>query len=430
MAFEMILPSLSAGMEDAVIARWLISVGDKVTKGQALAEVETDKATMELEAEADGVIAALNVAEGKRADVGQVIVVLLAEGESAPPSTAAQDPSAATQAAAISPPETSGAAIPAAGVAPADCGERMHKASPIARRIAAAAGVDLNGVQGSGPRGRIVKIDVERLIEQAATAAVAAVAPPAAPSAAVAAPAGAQQTQAAVPAGIGPYEAQPISNMRRVVARRLVEAKQSIPHFYLNADCDMQALLALRVELNEGRDKAEKISVNDLIIKAAARALRKVPAANVIWHGDEILQLADVDISVAVAIEGGLITPILRGADRMSLGTLSAEMKTLARLAREGKLKPEHYQGGGFSVSNLGMYGVKSFSAIINPPQSCILAVGATERRPVGRGDQIVLSEVMSITLSVDHRSVDGALGAQLLAAVKEGIENPLSLLL
>lgn len=423
MAFEMILPSLSAGMEDAVIARWLVSVGERVTKGQVLAEVETDKATMELEAEADGVIASLNVPEGKRADVGQVVVIVLAEGEAAVPSAATQSP----QTSATTPQLAGSSAV----ATPADHGERMHKASPIARRLAAGAGIDLGGVQGSGPRGRIVKIDVERLIHEAGTASVASGTPVAPQSIAVPTPVQMEQAAPALaPAGIGPYEAQPVSNMRRVVARRLVEAKQSIPHFYLNADCDMEALLALRAQLNEGREKAEKISVNDLILKAVARALRKVPAANVIWHGDEILQLADVDISVAVAIDGGLITPILRGADRMSLGTLSAEMKTLARLAREGKLKPEQYQGGGFSVSNLGMYGVKSFSAIINPPQSCILAVGATERRPVGRCDQIVLSDVMSITLSVDHRSVDGALGAVLLAAVKEGIENPLSLVL
>lgn len=218
--------------------------------------------------------------------------------------------------------------------------------------------------------------------------------------------------------------------MRRTIARRLVEAKTSIPHFYLSVDCELDALLALRAQVNEGRDKAERISINDFVIKAAARALRKVPAANVIWNGDEILQLSDIDISVAVATDGGLITPILRGADRMSLGTLSAEMKALAARAHQGELRPEEYQGGGFSVSNLGMYGIQTFSAIINPPQSCILAVGASLRRPVGRGDQIVLADVMSVTLSVDHRSVDGALGAQVLAAFKNNIENPMSLLI
>ena len=271
---------------------------------------------------------------------------------------------------------------------------------------------------GSGPRGRIVKIDVERLI------AVQDSVPAGAPAETSA------QPPVGVPAGIGPYEAKPLSNMRRVIARRLAEAKQTVPHFYLSVDCELDALLALRAEINEGRDKAGKISVNDFVIKASSCALRKVPEANVVWNGDEILQLADVDISVAVATDGGLLTPIIRGADRMSLGTLSGEMKALAARAREGRLKPEEYQGGGFSISNLGMYGVKSFSAIINPPQSCMLAVGAGEKRPVGRGDQIVLADVMSVTLSVDHRSVDGALGAQVLAAFKEGIENPMSLLL
>lgn len=417
MAIEIILPSLSAGMEDAVIAKWLVKPGDSVTKGQLLAEVETDKATMELEAEADGIVGQLRVDDGKRADVGQVIAVLLAEGEALPAAGAATAaggepaPAAAVQAIAHTVSDDT---------AP---GERKHSASPVARRMAASAGLSLDGVAGSGPKGRIVKIDMERLI-------AAGPAPTAAPAASPAPVANAGVSAPPVPVGIGPYEVKPLSNMRRVIARRLVEAKQTVPHFYLSVDCELDALLALRAQINDGRDKAAKISVNDFVIKASALALRKVPAANVVWNGDEILQLAEVDISVAVATEGGLLTPILRSADRMSLGTLSAEMKSLAARARDGKLKPEEYQGGGFSVSNLGMYGVKTFSAIINPPQSCILAVGAGERRPVGRGDQIVLADVMSVTLSVDHRSVDGALGAQVLAAFKEGIENPMSLLL
>lgn len=405
MAYEITLPALSAGMEDAVIAKWLVAVGDDVTKGQAIAEIETDKATMEMTAEADGTVGRIAVADGQRADVGQVIAVLLAQGESLGAETAAQTP--APQADVVS------ASVPA----PIQTGERKHTASPLARRLAAEAGLDLTGVTGSGPYGRIVKIDVERLRN---VAPVAVVAQPAAP-----------ETKAAgVPAGIGPHEAKPITNMRRVIARRLVEAKTTIPHFYLSVDCEIDALLALRAQINEGRDKAERISVNDLVIKAAARALRRVPEANVIWNGDEILQLADVDISVAVSTDAGLITPILRGADRMSLGTLSSEMKSLAERARENRLRPEEFQGGGFSISNLGMYGVKTFSAIINPPQSCILAVGAAERRPVGRGDQIVLADVMNVTLSVDHRSVDGVLGARLLAAFKEGIEAPMQLML
>lgn len=398
MAIDITLPSLSAGMEDAVIAKWLVAAGDPISRGQPIAEVETDKATMELEAEADGILGRIDIADGQRANVGQVIAVVLADGETLPVAGASRAATAATAA------------------APLSTG-RKHAASPLARRLAAEAGLDLQGVTGSGPRGRIVKLDVQRLL--------------AATPAPVAAPAPAVQPQPqAVPPGIGPHEARPLSNMRRTIARRLVEAKTSIPHFYLSVDCELDALLALRAQVNEGRDKAERISINDFVIKAAARALRKVPAANVIWNGDEILQLSDIDISVAVATDGGLITPILRGADRMSLGTLSAEMKALAARAHQGKLRPEEYQGGGFSVSNLGMYGIQTFAAIINPPQSCILAVGASLRRPVGRGDQIVLADVMSVTLSVDHRSVDGALGAQVLAAFKNNIENPMSLLI
>ena len=408
MAIDITLPSLSAGMEDAVIAKWLVAAGDPIRKGQPIAEVETDKATMELEAEADGILGRIAIADGQRADVGQIIATVLAEGESLP-AAGASSPAPAAPPAAVA----AGAVPPATAATAAPKAERKHAASPLARRLAAEAGLDLQGVTGSGPRGRIVKLDVQRLLAAPAT-------PPAMPSV---------QPQA-TPPGIGPHEAQPLSNMRRTIARRLVEAKTSIPHFYLSVDCELDALLALRAQVNEGRDKALRISINDFVIKAAARALRLHPTANVIWNGDEILQLADVDISVAVATEGGLITPILRGADRMSLGTLSAEMKALAARAHQGKLRPEEYQGGGFSVSNLGMYGVKTFSAIINPPQSCILAVGASERRPVGRGDQIVLADAMSVTLSVDHRSVDGALGAQVLAAFKDGIENPMSLLL
>ncbi|MBC8718560.1 dihydrolipoamide acetyltransferase family protein [Ochrobactrum sp. Marseille-Q0166] len=414
MAIEIILPSLSAGMEDAVIAKWLVKPGDSVTRGQLLAEVETDKATMELEAEADGIVGQLRVEDGKRADVGQVIAVLLAEGEALP---------AVEVAAATGAEPTPAATVQAIPHEDTMAGERKHSASPIARRMAASAGLSLDGVAGSGPKGRIVKIDIERLI---AAARAPTITPEAIPSPA----AGANMSSPPIPVGIGVYEVKPLSNMRRVIARRLVEAKQTVPHFYLSVDCELDALLSLRAQINDGRDKAAKISVNDFVIKASALALRKVPAANVVWNGDEILQLAEVDISVAVATEGGLLTPILRRADRMSLGALSSEMKALAARARDGKLKPEEYQGGGFSVSNLGMYGVKSFSAIINPPQSCILAVGASERRPVGRGDLIVLADVMSVTLSVDHRSVDGALGAQVLAAFKEGIENPMSLLL
>ncbi|NDK36234.1 dihydrolipoamide acetyltransferase family protein [Rhodovulum sulfidophilum] len=407
MATELTLPALSAGMEDAVIAAWLVGPGDRVEKGQPLAEVETDKATMELEAEAPGRVGRLAVAAGARADVGQVIAVLLAEGETLP------EP--APEAPAPAPASAPAATAPAMG--PAAEPDRP-RASPLARRLAAQAGLALDGLAGSGPKGRIVRVDIERLIASAPTQTTPETTAEPAPEA------------AAIPPGLGPYEARPVSQMRRTIARRLSEAKQTIPHFYLEAEADLEALMALRAQVNEGREGPARISVNDFIVKAAARALARLPEANVIWRGDEIWQLSEIDIAVAVATDGGLMTPILRGADRMSLGTLSAEMKDLAARARAGTLRPEDYQGGGFSVSNLGMYGVRSFSAIVNPPQSCILAAGAAERRPVGRGDQIVLAPVMSLTLSVDHRSVDGALGAQLLAEIRQGLEDPMSLLL
>ncbi|MBL3562722.1 dihydrolipoamide acetyltransferase family protein [Rhodovulum sulfidophilum] len=407
MATELTLPALSAGMEDAVIAAWLVGPGDRVEKGQPLAEVETDKATMELESEAAGRVGRLAVAAGARADVGQVIAVLLAEGETLP-EPAPEAPAPASAPAAMAP-----------AMGPAAEPERP-RASPLARRLAAQAGLALDGLSGSGPKGRIVRVDIERLIASAPTQTTPAPAPAPEPA----------PEAAAIPPGLGPYEARPVSQMRRTIARRLSEAKQTIPHFYLEAEADLEALMALRTQVNEGREGPARISVNDFIVKAAARALARLPEANVIWRGDEIWQLSEIDIAVAVATDGGLMTPILRGADRMSLGTLSAEMKDLAARARAGTLRPEDYQGGGFSVSNLGMYGVRSFSAIVNPPQSCILAAGAAERRPVGRGDQIVLAPLMSLTLSVDHRSVDGALGAQLLAEIRQGLEDPMSLLL
>lgn len=415
MATELTLPALSAGMEDAVIAAWLVGPGDRVEKGQPLAEVETDKATMELEAEAPGRVGRLAVAAGARADVGQVIAVLLAEGETLPE----PDHEATPPASAPAPAPASAPAAMAPAMGPAAEPDRP-RASPLARRLAAQTGLALDGLAGSGPKGRIVRVDIERLIASAPTQTTAETTPAPEPA----------PEAAAIPPGLGPYEARPVSQMRRTIARRLSEAKQTIPHFYLEAEADLEALMALRAQVNEGREGPARISVNDFIVKAAARALARLPEANVIWRGDEIWQLSEIDIAVAVATDGGLMTPILRGADRMSLGTLSAEMKDLAARARAGTLRPEDYQGGGFSVSNLGMYGVRSFSAIVNPPQSCILAAGAAERRPVGRGDQIVLAPVMNLTLSVDHRSVDGALGAQLLAEIRQGLEDPMALLL
>lgn len=422
MPVEVVLPALSAGMEDAVIARWLKAEGDAVSKGDLIAEVETDKATMELEAEADGRIGRLLVKDGVRANVNQVIAVLLKDGEDA----AALDGFAAGAKPAVAA-ETAVPAVASPTAAPAATavnipasGEVRHKASPLARRLAVELGVSLEGLAGSGPRGRIVRMDVEHAAASKPVAAAAVAAPVCAP---------AEASSKAIPVGIGEYEAIAHTSMRRTIARRLLEAKTTVPHFYLNVDCEIDALLALRSQINEKREGSERISVNDFVIKASAAALRRVPDANVVWTDDALLKLKDVDIAVAVATDGGLITPIIRRADQMSLGALSAQMKSLAARARENRLKPEEFQGGGFSVSNLGMYGVKSFSAIINPPQSAILAVGAGERRPIERNGELAFATMMSVTLSVDHRAVDGALGAQLLAAFKAGIEDPMSLL-
>jgi pyruvate dehydrogenase E2 component (dihydrolipoamide acetyltransferase) len=407
---EIILPSLSAGMEDAVIANWLKSEGDTVAAGEILAEVETDKATMEFEAESAGVLGRIIVPAGERADVNAVIAVLLVDGEEASvlegyvPDAGIPVPEGSPSAQVVS---------PTADVVPVAC-EKGIAASPLARRIAAQKDIDLSELTGSGPRGRIVRIDVERASKNKVTVQAAASPVPSPVFNLV---------------GIGEHDIIPHSNMRRTIARRLVESKTTVPHFYLEADCDIEALLELRAQINEGREKSDKISVNDFVIKAVAHALAKVPSANAIWTDEAILQLKSIDISVAVATETGLITPVVRNADQKSLGAISKEMKALAIKARDGRLKPEEYQGGGFSISNLGMFGVKSFSAIINPPQSCILAVGAAERRPVGRGGQIMLAPVMSVTLSVDHRSVDGAVGAAWLAAFKAALELPMTLL-
>lgn len=409
MPMNIVLPALSAGMEDAVVARWLKAEGDAVKKGEPIADIETDKVTMELEAEAAGTIGRLLVAAGTRADVNQSIAVLLLPGEDA-----ASLPQAPGEPAALVSEKTPAAPAPFPVETAAHEGAR-HRASPLARRLAAERGVSLDGLAGSGPKGRIVRIDIER-------AATAATTQPA-PSASVEVP-------AAIPPGIGPYESVPHSAMRRTIARRLLEAKTTVPHFYLEMDCNLDALLALRHEINAGREKAERISVNDFVIKASAAALAAVPEANVVWTEDAMLRLADIDIAVAVATDNGLITPVIRRAGEKSLGAISAEMKALAAKAREGRLRPEDYQGGGFSISNLGMYGVRSFAAIINPPQSAILAVGAAERRPVEREDgTVAFATMMTCTLSVDHRSIDGALGARLLGALKAGLENPLRLL-
>ena len=421
MATQILMPALSPTMTEGTLARWLKSEGDKVSSGDVLAEIETDKATMEVEAVDEGVLGKILVPGGTaNVQVNQPIAVLLAEGESAdasPTPKAAPVSAPAAPAAIAAPAATS---MPSAAAAPASNGSRII-ASPLAKRIAQMEGVDLAAVKGTGPNGRIVRADVE--------AAIKSPAPKTAPitSAAAAAP-------AAVPAtdmpGLPAYELLPHTSMRKVIARRLTESKRDVPHFYLSMDVTLDALLKLRADLNRrGESNGYKLSVNDFIIKASALALKRKPAANAAWTSDAMMMFKSVDISVAVAIPGGLITPIIRDADKKGVAQISNEMKDLAKRAKDGKLKPEEFQGGTFSISNLGMFGISSFSAIINPPQAAILAVGKGEERAVVRKGAIAIETQMTATLSVDHRVIDGALGAELLQAFKDLIEDPLAML-
>ncbi len=416
MPITITMPALSPTMTEGRLAQWLKNEGDEIIAGDVLAEIETDKATMELEAIDDGILGKILIAaDTDGIAVNTPIAIILEEGESASAldgyvADAPVAPTAAPEAAA---PEAAAPQAAAPVAAPAATGDRVI-ASPLARRIATAGGMDIARISGSGPRGRIVKADV--LAAQAGGQAA-----PIAPAIAASAP--------VMPAGAN-YEEIPLTNMRKTIARRLVEAKQSIPHIYLTVDCEIDKLLALRVEINEGREKADKISVNDFVVKASALSMLKVPGVNASWSDKAMLQYNTVDISIAVAIDGGLITPVVRNADQKGLGTISAEVKELAGRARDGKLMPEEYQGGGFSISNLGMFGIREFAAIINPPQSAILAVGAGEQRPVVKDGALAVATVMTCTLSCDHRVVDGALGAQFLAAFKNYIQNPLSILL
>lgn len=424
MAIKIELPSVAAGMEEATLVRWVKAEGDKVSKGETLAEMETDKAVMEMEAEADGVLGRILVPGGTEGvAVGTVIGVLLEPGEDESALASFQAPSAPTADAspAALEPETFPETRAAAKLTPQHShGERIL-ASPLAKRLAADYGVDLHSVQGSGPRGRIVRVDVERVREIApAPSASAAAAPVTKPAAA---PAIVEGTR---------VQRIPNSGMRKTIARRLAESKQQVPHFYLTVDVQVDELLALRSRLNAKGSKAEpkfRLSVNDIIVYAAACALRRVPAVNSSWSDEAILRYLDVDVCVAVATEGGLVTPVIHEADRKGLAEISGEIRELARKAHDGKLVPADYQGGGFTISNLGMYGVREFAAIVNPPQAAILAVGAVEKRPVVRDDQLVVGSLMTLTLSADHRVVDGAVGARFLAELKALLEDPLELL-
>ncbi len=425
MPIELKMPALSPTMEEGTLAKWLVKEGDEVSSGDILAEIETDKATMEFEAVDEGKIAKILVPEGTDGvKVGAPIAILAGEGEdlkaaaNAAPKAEAPQPKAEEKPAPVPEKKEAIAASPSPAAAKAAPptpvkgeGERV-KASPLAKRIAADKGIDLSSVQGSGPGGRVVKADLE-----------------AAPAAKAAAPTPASAATPVEPGEV-PHEIVKLSNMRKTIARRLTEAKQTIPHYYLTIDIQLDALLKLRSELNKGLEpRGIKLSVNDLLIKALAMALIEVPTANVSFAGDHMVKYSRADISVAVATEGGLITPIIVGADMKSVSTIAREMADLAGRAREGKLQPHEYQGGTASISNLGMFGTKQFDAVINPPQGMIMAVGAGEKRPYVVNDSLQIATVMSASGSFDHRAIDGAEGAKLMAAFKRLVENPLGML-
>ncbi len=450
MPINILMPALSPTMEEGTLAKWNVKEGDEVSSGDVIAEIETDKATMEFEAVDEGKIGKIIVPEGTEGvKVNDPIAVLLEDGESADDIGSAAAPAEPTPSSNVAPAEASEATEPAKGhgrgngldhAAPSDAGgaapapnradgERVF-ASPLARRIAKDRGLDLGQIKGSGPKGRVVKADVENAQPQAAAPAKAdAPAPQAAPAAAPAQGMG-YDTVAKMYAD-REVEEMKLDGMRKTIAARLSEAKQTVPHFYLRRDIHLDALLKFRSQLNKGLEaKGVKLSVNDFIIKACANALQEVPDCNAVWAGDRILKLKPSDVAVAVAIEGGLFTPVIRDADTKTLSTLSSEMKDLATRARDRKLAPHEYQGGSFAISNLGMMGIENFDAVINPPHASILAVGAGLKKPVvGDDGELTTATVMSVTLSVDHRVIDGALGAEFLAAIKANLEDPIGML-
>lgn len=416
---EILLPVLTADFEGGLIEEWHKEVGDRIEVGDVIAEVSTDKAVVELEAEDAGTLGRILVSAGaEEVAVNTPIAVLLLDGESP---DALDDFTVGAKSVEDAEPATTEQGTPAAGSSEtaeveveSDRGGRVF-ASPVAVRIATQLGIDLGLIEGSGPGGRIVLGDVEAAATQQNLQPLSLQ------------PVPGQKPAELPPAGT--YKKVPVDKVRRVIARRLGDAKREIPHFYLTIDCELDALLNARRTMNESVGEDRKVSVNDFLIKACALALRDVPGANTGWADDAILQFNDVDIAVAVATERGLITPVVRQADIKDLSTISAEIRELAARARDGRLKPEEYKGGGFTLSNLGMYGIREFSAIINPPQSCILAVGAGEQRPVARDGKLAVATVMSCTLSVDHRAVDGALGAKFLQSLKSYIQTPETML-
>jgi pyruvate dehydrogenase E2 component (dihydrolipoamide acetyltransferase) len=458
MPINITMPALSPTMEEGNLAKWLVKEGDHVAPGDVIAEIETDKATMEVEAVDEGTVARIVVPAGTEGvKVNALIAVLAGEGEdtdtvskadqAAVPPTESEKPE---EAAPPSRPKGNGksadepaskrgpAVLPVAAATGEEAETKRIFASPLARRIAADAGIALSGLVGSGPHGRVVKADVEAAMSAGGRAARAAQPATAAAPAPAPAPKAMPDEQILKLFEQGSYELVPHDSMRKTIARRLVEAKSTIPHFYLTIDCELDTLLALRAQLNaaapvartdKGEAAAYKLSVNDMVIKAMALALRDVPAANVSWTETAMLQHKHADVGVAVSIPGGLITPIVRRAEEKTLSAISNEMKDLGARARNRKLKPEEYQGGTTAVSNLGMFGIKDFAAVINPPHATILAVGAGEERAVARKGEVRIATIMSVTLSTDHRAVDGALGAELLGAFRRYIENPIGML-
>ncbi|HEY3694794.1 pyruvate dehydrogenase complex dihydrolipoamide acetyltransferase [Phenylobacterium sp.] len=430
MPIDILMPALSPTMEEGALAKWHVKAGDKVKSGDVIAEIETDKATMEVEAVDEGTVAEILVPEGTEGvKVNSPIARLTGEGETAKPQPAkTASPTPAPQPA----PEPSKAEAKPAPAAAEAAGDARIFASPLARRAAQEKGLDLAAVKGSGPHGRIVEADVLGARAGAAAAPPAAAPKPAAAPAAAQAPAAPAQVPTLEQMGIPPgsYDLTPLDGIRKVVARRLTDSFRDVPHFPLNLDLEIDRLLDARVRINAALEADKvKVSVNDLVIKAAAAALMKVPHANASFTPQGIAMHHHADISMAVAIDGGLITPIIRQAETKSLKQIALETKDLAERARTRKLKPDEFQGGTFSISNLGMYGIRSFSSIINQPQGAILSVGAGEKRPVARGDQLAVATVMTVTLTCDHRVVDGAVGAQWLAAFKTFIEDPITLL-
>ncbi|VAV87999.1 Dihydrolipoamide acetyltransferase component of pyruvate dehydrogenase complex [hydrothermal vent metagenome] len=402
MAIEIYMPALSPTMESGTLAKWLVKEGDKVESGTILAEIETDKATMEYESIDDGVVGKLYIADGTEdVPVGQLIAVLLEDGEDA---SAISDAPAQKTAPVPVKAEAVAEVTPVAPVTPVHTGKRTFS-SPLARRLATQKGVDIADIPGSGPHGRVIKRDVEGYVPVAKTALAPAL------------------------DGDAPFEEIKLSNMRKTIAKRLTESKQTVPHFYLGVDIELDNLLTARKELNSLSDEY-KISVNDFIIRACALALKKVPEANVQFGGDVMRHYSRSDVSVAVAIPGGLVTPVIRGAEQKGLRQISDETKALAKKARDGKLMPEDYMGGTFSISNLGMMGIKQFQAVINPPQAAILAVGSGEQRVIMKDGAVTSATVMSVNLACDHRAIDGAVGAKFLGAIKTYLEHPSTMLL